>query len=144
MSLSKAISKWTKLSNRRRFLLLRASFVLFVIGSGLKFLSFSAFKKWYFKISGNPPVQPVKSEQEVEDIVWAVETAARALPMNLMCLPQSLAVKYLLGRSEGVVIHIGVNKIPGEDFRFHAWVEQKGKTIIGDLPAYYQPMWVWD
>jgi hypothetical protein len=42
-----------------------------------------------------------------------------------------------------VVMHIGVNKDSNNGLEFHAWVEKKGKTILGELPTRFQPLWVW-
>ncbi len=143
MRLTTAIKKWGLLSSRQKAYWIRAAWVLTVIGISLKLMSFATFKKWYSRLSSRFPRKPVP-DAEVADVVWAVESAARILPFRLLCLPQSLAAKYLLGKSEGVVMHIGVNKDIVKGFEFHAWVEKKGKTIIGDLPTQYQPLWVWD
>lgn len=143
MRLSKGISKWNKLTSGQKILWLKAAALLFMIGIGLKALPFSTFRKWYLKLNERFPGKPV-ADVEIPDVTWAVESAARVLPMRLMCLPQALAVRYLLNGSEGVRMHIGVNKDPAEGFQFHAWIEKQGKTIIGELPACYQPLWVWD
>lgn len=143
MRLSKGISKWNKLTSRQKTLWLKAAALLFLIGIGLKLLPFSTFRKWYLKLNESFPGKTVP-DIEIPDVTRAVESAARVLPMRLMCLPQALAVRYLLNGSEGIRMHIGVNKDPAEGFRFHAWIEKQGKTIIGELPAYYQPLWVWD
>jgi len=134
------LRKWRQQSRVRRKLWLKAALVLTVIGVSLRLMSFSSFRKWYSKW---PQVKPVPDEQ-VSDLVWAVESAAYHLPLKLLCLPQALAVKYLLGRSDGIVMHIGFNKTETNPFEFHAWVEKQGETIIGNLPTRYQPLWVWE
>lgn len=143
MRLSKGISKWNKLTPGQKILWVKAAALLLVIGIGLKLLPFSTFRKWYLKLSENFPLKRVP-DTVIPDVTRAVESAARVLPMKLLCLPQALAVRYLLSGSEGIKMHIGVNKDPADGFRFHAWIEKHGKTIIGDLPAYYQPLWIWD
>lgn len=143
MILIKGFRKWGQLNSKQKILWFKAAFVLSVIGISLKLMSFSGFKKLYSNFSNWFRAKPV-SESGIADVVWAVESAARVLPMTLLCLPQSLAVKYLLGSSDGVVMHIGFNNDSPKGFEFHAWVEKHGKTIIGNLPTRYQPLWVWD
>ncbi len=143
MRLSRDISRWNKLTARQKMHWLKAAALLLLVGISLKLLPFSTFRKWYLKLIESFPLKPVP-DTEIPDITWSVESAARILPMKLLCLPQALVVRYLLSGSEGVKMHIGVNKDPVTGFQFHAWIEKQGKTIIGDLPAYYQPLWVWD
>lgn len=143
MQSANLIKKWRALNRTQKRYLLHAALVLTVIGGALKVLSFSRFKQWYLKAAQKFARNPVP-DAEIPDIIWAVEKAAKILPFQLLCFPQSLAVKYLLGKSEGVVMHIGVNKDEIKGMEFHAWVEKKGKTIIGELPSRFQPLWIWD
>lgn len=143
MRLVKALRKWRSLDKKHRLYWIKAAFSLIVIGMGLRVLSFSTFKSWYLKVNSKLAGKAAP-DHDIPTIVWAVESAARLLPLRLLCLPQSLATKFLLGQSEGVVMHIGVNKEKLKGFEFHAWVEKRGKTIIGDLPTQYHPLWVWD
>lgn len=143
MNLTKGLVKWRQIDGKQKRLWLKAAFILSVIGVSLRLMSFSRFKKLYFNLSNRFPAKPA-SESDIVDIVWSVESAAHILPMRLLCLPQSLAVKYLLGSSDGIVMHIGFNNDASKGFEFHAWVEKHGKTIIGKLPTRYQPLWVWD
>jgi len=143
MGLSQDISKWNKLTFRQKKLWLKAAVLLLLVGITLKLLSFSTFRKLYLKISKNFPLKPVP-DAEIPEISWSVESAARVLPLTLLCLPQALTVRYLLSGSDGIKMHIGVHKDATDRLQFHAWIEKQGKTIIGELPTYYQPLWVWD
>lgn len=143
MNILTGIGKWAKLSNSRKRTWLNAAFVLLLIGLALRLLPFAKFKSYYIKATSRFPRKPVK-DANIGEVVWAVESAAQKLPMTLLCLPQALAVKYLLGVADDVVVHIGFNKEPTKDFQFHAWVEKQGQTVIGSLPTYYQPLWVWN
>lgn len=137
------LKKWAALEPKQRRLWLKAAFVLIVIGIMLRILSFNRFKNWYHHFSMRTRPKSL-TDQDISDVVWAVESAANKIPMKLLCLPQALAVKYLLGKTQGIVMHIGFNKDVSQKFEFHAWVEKQGQTIIGNLPTHYQPLWVWD
>lgn len=143
MRLRKALKRWSKLNSEERKAWLRAAVTLCAIGLFLKILPFATFRKWYSKVSrwlGGKPL----TDDEIPIITWAVQSAAAILPFRLQCLPQSLAVKLLLGRTEDVVLYLGVNKDTVKGFEFHAWVEKGGNTIIGDLPTKFQPLGAWE
>ncbi len=142
MGWGRRVRKWNQLSGRSQWMWIKAAVTLTWIYWGLRILPFDRFKDWYRKVAIREK-SPL-SEAATKELVWAVESAARHLPMVLQCLPQSLAVKYLLGQTDGVRLTIGFNKDSKEGFQFHAWVEQNGKKIIGELPVAYQPMWVWE
>ena len=93
-----------------------------------------------------PTRQPLP-ERYLADTVWAVRAAAYHLPLSLLCLPQALAVKYLLRGQPGLSLHIGVQQSTSEGFAAHAWVESTstGGIVIGQWPetVTYRPLWVW-
>ena len=141
MRIGKAFKRWLGLNSGERIAWLRAAFTLCVIGLGLKILPFASFRQWYLKFSRWFAGKPLNDEQ-IRTISWAVQSAAHILPFRLLCLPQSLAVKFLLGKTDDVVLHLGVNK-ETKGFEFHAWVEKGGNTIIGELPKTFQRLGVW-
>lgn len=122
----------------------RATFALLLIKLGLWTLPFGTFRKLYDRFSRAKELRNY-SEQDLENITWAVRTAAYILPVRLLCLPQALAVKYLLRHAPDLPLHIGVQHGPNDHFQAHAWVEKDGRPIIGEWPEQisYQPLWVW-
>ncbi len=86
------------------------------------------------------------SEQYVQDTAWAVRTAAHVLPVSLTCLPQALAVKYLLRLDPNLPLNIGVQQSATAGFEAHAWVERAGRIVVGEWPEgkTYRPLWVWE
>lgn len=86
------------------------------------------------------------SDLYVEDTAWAVRTAAHVLPISLTCLPQALAVKYLLRHDPNLPLNIGVQQSATAGFEAHAWVERAGQIVIGEWPEgkTYRPLWVWE
>ncbi len=88
----------------------------------------------------------IRSDQYIELTAWAVRTAAHVLPVSLTCLPQALAVKYLLRNYSNLPLNIGVQQSAAEGFEAHAWVERAGRIIIGEWPEgkTYRALWVWE
>ena len=73
---------------------------------------------------------------DIVKVRWAVECAARNLPLSLTCLPQAFAASWMLLRRGGrPVFHYGVAKTEDGDFEAHAWVEQNGRPVVGYLVA---------
>ena len=67
-----------------------------------------------------------------------VERAAKLLPFATKCLPQAMALSWILRRrSIGHVVVFAVRpaRTRGADEDLHAWVEVADQTIIGDLPG---------
>lgn len=136
--------KWKCLSAAEKVAWLKAAFCLFCIGAALKVLSFSMFRNLYGRLArGNE--KDLKSLVEVQRVTWAVRSAASHLPITLLCLPQALAVKYLLRNTATIELHIGVATTPEKSFMAHAWVEWAGEIIIGESTdgLVYKPIWHW-
>ena len=75
----------------------------------------------------------------LEQIAWAVAAASRCVPVAT-CLVQALAAQVLLGRrGHPVELHIGVARGARGRLEAHAWVESRGRVVIGgvdDLSRY--------
>lgn len=138
------MSSWTRLSLREKWIFCRAAFSLLWIKTGLFFLPFATFRKFYHWLTSSP-VSGEMPEKEIQEIVWAVNTAANVLPVQLLCLPRALATKFLMRKASSVTLEIGIEINPGKAFEAHAWVEKNGRIIIGDWSdsISYQRLWVW-
>ena len=66
-----------------------------------------------------------------EDIVWAVETAARRMPWRIVCLQKGLAAQHML-RAAGIdaQLHYGIRHSFGE-LEAHVWVTVDEEPVIG-------------
>ena len=65
-------------------------------------------------------------------ICHAVETAARHVPFNAVCLPQAMAAKAMLARRGcGSSFHLGVSLSSPGGMSAHAWLEAGGRIVIG-------------
>ena len=87
-------------------------------------------------------VSPTPRSTDADDanlarrVRWAVETAARNLPVALTCLPQAFAAfRMLKARGFAPSIVYGVARAEAEGFEAHAWVELNGFPIVGHRTA---------
>ena len=73
---------------------------------------------------------------EARHIGWAVEIAARNLPLSLSCLPQALATCWML-QAQGAAprLFYGIRNPNPPGFEAHAWVELDGQPVIGHRGA---------
>ena len=72
----------------------------------------------------------------VRRVRWAVEAAARHLPLSLTCLPQALAATWMLqARGYAPRMHYGVTTSDTGGFKAHAWVELDDTPVIGHRGA---------
>ncbi len=129
---------------RQWVILTKALVVLLLIKIGLKVLSFRRFKKLFSRAT-NHRSNITHRKEYIQDVAWAVRAVAHALPISLACLPQALAVKYLLRHETDLPLNIGVQQSARAGFEAHAWVERAGQIVIGAWPEgkTYRPLWVW-
>lgn len=67
------------------------------------------------------------------DLIQLFDRVARALPLNVNCLPRSLALRRLLHR-RGLVTHLVIGARRSNNvLEGHAWL-QSGATVIADAP----------
>jgi len=68
---------------------------------------------------------------DIDRLVWAVEHASSLVP-GARCLTRAATLQFLLRHtSEPSCLRIGVAKDPDGRFSAHAWVESRGKPLIG-------------
>ena len=69
----------------------------------------------------------------LDQIIWAVTTIGRRIP-KATCLTQALAARILLNRYHyDNQLCIGVKIGEEGEFSAHAWLEEQGQVLIGDL-----------
>ncbi len=65
-------------------------------------------------------------------VAWAIDRAARVLPLRLVCLPRALAAwKMLQLRGVASRVHCGAAKNATGAMLTHVWVEARGVEITG-------------
>lgn len=138
-------SKWSALTGNTKLKFVYASFTLIFIKVGLTILPFHTFRRLFHRFSRtSKQVNP--DPAEIDEVVYAINTAANVLPLELLCLPRALAAKYLLRKVPALSLEIGIEVNKNKDFEAHAWVEKDGNVIIGDWSdsVFYQRLWVWE
>lgn len=122
------IARFAHLSARRQRLLVEAAFELAAARLATSMLSFSRLVRW----SGAPLGRGRPAS--VDDLVWAVRTAAARMPFRAACLQQAVALQRMLRRREyGASLHYGL--AIGARLEAHAWVTLNGMALIGGQEA---------
>ncbi|AEI49854.1 lasso peptide biosynthesis B2 protein [Runella slithyformis] len=135
--------KWQALSRADRWLLLRVTVCVILVKLGLKVLPFRRFRIVYGRFLSGAAVQTYDA-LFVEQLVWSVRAVGNALPFEVLCLPQALAVKYFLRGESEYELKIGVSN-HDQLFSAHAWVVKADQTVIGEIPNIsYVPLWAWN
>ena len=69
---------------------------------------------------------------DVDRVAWAVARATARVP-GATCLIQALATQILLARrGETSTLHIGAARDDRGGVKGHAWLEHRGRVVIGD------------
>ena len=132
----KRLAKFLSLEPRKKRFYFGAFLLLVFINFSLKCFSFDRtrrFLNWAAKALRRPPSG--RGNFAVE-IGMAVSAAARQPFARASCLTQSLAALFLLNcRGEPFDFRFGA--IKGDDGRLqaHAWVESRGKIVVGEHGA---------
>jgi hypothetical protein len=71
----------------------------------------------------------------MRQVVWAVTVGSRYVPAAT-CLTQALVTQVLLSRrGHPASMRIGVARSEAGEFQAHAWVECRGRVVIGGAQA---------
>jgi hypothetical protein len=79
-----------------------------------------------------------EQQRETRRLAIHVLRAADRLPGKTLCLPQAMALSAMLRRTRtphALVFAARPSAYSGEGDRLHAWIEQGGERVIGDLPG---------
>jgi hypothetical protein len=124
----KSLHHFLSLPARDRSLLMRAVILVGAARMALWVLPFNAAR-----LAVGRRVRRPSTLYTTEEIGWAVSVAQRFVPKG-NCLPQALAAEALLIQcGHPVEFRIGVVKKQGDRLEAHAWVESRGKLVVGDL-----------
>lgn len=132
------ITRLRSLSRADRRLLMRAAIALATARVALRVMRLRAARNTVVRSQA-----AMRISAAPERIVWAVETAGRAIPGGQNCLVKALAAEaILLGAGHQCELRIGVAKSGSRDLAAHAWLETSdGKVVIGDFELdRYRPL----
>lgn len=95
-------------------------------------MPFKSLQQFLAHCGQRPTERPAAGAIQPERIVWAVEVAGRYIP-RATCLPQALSAQALLKRAGFQTdLCIGVAREGESKLKGHAWLESRGRVIIGD------------
>lgn len=134
----KSLSKLFLLEPLERRLLLRAGLLLWAIRLGLWLLPLSTLHRLVAKLRRMEPILSQADSANIEKIVWSVAVASHYVPAAT-CLTQALAGQILLAQyGEPALLQIGVAKNEAGKLEAHAWVESRGRIVIGASPELFR------
>jgi hypothetical protein len=65
-------------------------------------------------------------------VSWAVQSAAKHVPMGFVCLPQAMAAKWMLRRRHlDTTLYLGTALPEDGGFTAHAWLRAGDKILTG-------------
>lgn len=137
-----SLSKFRALSWSERWLLAKVFAVLVAYKLLLLVVPFSAL----FRQSTHPThIAAVFSDEQLNRIIWAIQTLSARIPLGFTCLVQALSAKWLVHNHPAVRVCIGVQKNPQHGFAAHAWVVYKDKTVLGEQAnQVFEPILHWN
>ncbi|HVX56206.1 MAG TPA: lasso peptide biosynthesis B2 protein, partial [Candidatus Saccharimonadales bacterium] len=104
MKLRRKASTFLRLSGTDRFLICEAAIMLAVARLCVLTVPLRVLAKWLARA----PDAGIGKPELVVQVRQAVETAARNVPWNAVCLPQAMAAKAMLARrGQGSAFHLG-------------------------------------
>jgi hypothetical protein len=128
----KRLHTFLRLSAPERQLLIKAALLLAAIRLGLGLLPFHTLRHLLAKVAEAPTGFRETDRSSADRIAWAVEAAGRHLPRAGTCLTQALAAQVLLARrGYPALLRIGVVKSEEGRLEAHAWLESRGRIVIG-------------
>ena len=126
------IVRFFRLPWEDRRLVIRAALSLWVMRIGLSLVSVPTLRRLLIERRPGVDRGTPSAESSVERVIWAVRTASRVTPWASTCLTRALAAQMMLARlGEQTRIQIGVAKDEQGGLKAHAWLESRGRIVIG-------------
>ncbi|MEZ4701067.1 MAG: lasso peptide biosynthesis B2 protein [Rhodothermales bacterium] len=124
---------------KERRLLLGVSVLLLTLRLTLAVLPYRAARRLFDRPARAGRRAP--SETYRRRVVWAVHAVGRRVLGDKPCLPEAMAVQWILRRhGDETTLRIGVRRDDAGALLAHAWLEREGQILIGGTlaPAQYQ------
>ena len=111
-------------------LLVEAIAALAAAAAAIRFLSFGRAVSFGAVPLGEPRENPTGLADE---LLWAVEAAARIVPFRTVCFQQGLALQRMV-RRRGIDarLHYAIGKDETDRLAAHVWVSVDGRALIGE------------
>ncbi|QLE49069.1 lasso peptide biosynthesis B2 protein [Nostoc sp. C057] len=129
----KYLSKFIKLNSQKKQLLINTFIVLTLVRLGLWLLSFKTLHQLLLRLSNAKLKYQEKHHISIETIIWAVEVSSHYM-LGVKCLARALTCQVFMSR-HGYTSNlcIGVAKGQEGELKAHAWLENQGQVVIGDV-----------
>lgn len=123
---------WLPISSKSA--LLEAALLLVFAQFLIRVTPYSWWSQLLGPINGEKEESKAVSETEIGgSIAWLVNTAARSLPWNFVCLPRAMVAKWMLARRDvSSTLVLGIRKTGhSNDTDLHAWLRVGQQSITG-------------
>lgn len=132
-------SQFLSRSRRDRFLFLEALLTLTWVKLLVHTVPFRRLSRHLGQPQAKTPdAIPAHERAIAVDISWAVQAAARHVPLGFVCLPQAIAAKWML-RRRGIAstLYLGVafDTKDRTEMLAHAWLRAGDKILTGAAEA---------
>ncbi|MEH2154982.1 lasso peptide biosynthesis B2 protein [Nostoc sp.] len=129
----KHLSKFVKLADREKQLLTNTFLLLILVRLGLWLLSFKTLQQLLSSISNAKPKYQEKHHISIDKIIWAVEVSSHYMP-GVKCLARALTCQVFMSR-HGYTSNLCIGVAKGEEgeLKAHAWLENQGQVVIGNV-----------
>lgn len=131
--------RFRELSPARRALVAEAAFWLIAARLAIWIVPFPWMARRIGRLRAPEDSDRVeRDDDEIRGIAWAIDRAARNLPLRLVCLPRALAAWRMLSRRAiPARVHFGASRGAGQRaLATHAWVDAGGVEVTGYPEAY--------
>ncbi|AFZ26451.1 hypothetical protein Cylst_4359 [Cylindrospermum stagnale PCC 7417] len=127
------LSKLLGLDSQKRQLLISTFVLLLLVRLGLFLLSFKTLQKLLSSISNAKPKCQEKHHISIDKIIWAVEVSSHYMP-GVKCLARALTCQFFMSR-HGYTSNLCIGVAKGEqgELKAHAWLENQGQVVIGNV-----------
>lgn len=85
-----------------------------------------------------PPSVSTEERAVAVKISWAVQTAARYVPLGFVCLPQAIAAQRMLrrrGLASTLYLGVAPDRTQPDAIQAHAWLRVGDKIVTGEFEA---------
>lgn len=133
---------------RWRILLIEAALCLALARFVVVFVPFKywrgLFKELEQKTSEGAPLtaETARRYKPQRRLVGAISRIAPLLPFEALCLPQAMALFWMMSVRgwRGMEIHYGTRVTDQDDFLAHAWLSYEGTVLIGWHDGQFTPI----
>ncbi len=117
-------------------MLLAAALLLPIIRLALSALPFQTVRRLLALLARSPRRADAARSLTPDRVAWATTVAARYVPGRWTCLVQALVLQLLLLRhGHAASLRLGVARHGSGEFAAHAWVECRGRPVLGESLA---------